>query len=333
MPAPSKLAVIGAGMMAQRRVEAFLQTGRVEIGAFVSRRVDRAKEMGTRYHCPHAFDNVAELDNLPIDAILIEVPHDVQSNYVRWAANRSLPILIGGPLASSLKEGQELVALSQEKRVLIETGYEARYKEVWLDAKAIIQSGEIGTPIAVNSIALWPGNPESWYYSQVRSGGMPLTHMSYAFINPLRWLFGNPQTVSACANRRLNSAAGAVLEETCVASLTFPGDVLASMMAGYVAPPTLEAWGVTVLGTQGAIEIHPSELSQGYLVLHRRGEAVRKDYADSEDAFVRQAHAFLDAMQGGPAARNPAEDSLVDLDVADAIHTSCQTGETIRLTG
>ncbi len=29
---------------------------------------------------------------------------------------------------------------------------------------------------------------------------MPLTHMTYCFINPVRWLAGDPQFVSAFAN-------------------------------------------------------------------------------------------------------------------------------------
>jgi predicted dehydrogenase len=65
----------------------------------------------------------------------------------------------------------------------VEAGYEARYKAVWKQARQIIQSDRIGQLVAIRTVALFPANPESWYYNQATSAGMPLTHMTYAFIN------------------------------------------------------------------------------------------------------------------------------------------------------
>ena len=39
---------------------------------------------------------------------------------------------------------------------------------------------------------------------------MPLTHMSYCYLNAVRWILGQPTTVSAMANRLQNTASGHV---------------------------------------------------------------------------------------------------------------------------
>ena len=40
------------------------------------------------------------------------------------------------------------------------------------------------------TMALWNPDPDEWYYDQEASGGMPLTHMSYCYLNAVRWILG-----------------------------------------------------------------------------------------------------------------------------------------------
>ncbi|MBB5606407.1 MULTISPECIES: Gfo/Idh/MocA family protein [unclassified Janthinobacterium] len=326
-----RLAIIGAGFMARRRARAFVATGRAHIVGIAARRLSSAKTIGAELGCPHCFDDYRRLLDCKPDAVLIEVPHLVQDELVLWALGQGLPTLIGGPLSVSVQGGEKILGAARHAGVLLECGFEARYKAVWETAKELLHAGRIGQPIAVQSIALWNGKSESWYYDQAASGGMPLTHMSYAFINPLRWIFGEPLRVSAFANRIKQTAADYVREETCVANLLFPQQVMCSMLAGYVKSGSGDAWGLTIVGTEGTMELQPTEMENGSLRIACGEKAETFEFSQAQDAFIAQAHAFIDSAWTNAHCRNGPEDCLRDLQVAIAISVSAREGRSIEL--
>jgi len=326
-----RLAVVGAGFMARRRVRAFLATGRVQVVGIAAHSLSSAQTLGAELDCDACYSDHRRLLEVAPDAILIEVPHQVQDAVALWAIEHHLPTLIGGPLASSVSGGAAILRQAEARRVLVELGFEARYKAVWRTARDWIQAQHIGRPIAIQSVALWSGNPESWYYRESASGGMPLTHMSYTFINPLRWIFGEPVCVSAFANRIKHTAPDQVQEETCVANLLFPQDVVCSMLAGYVKPGNADTWRISIVGSEGILELQPTEMENGNLRLHRGDKLTELDFSAAPDAFTVQADAFLDSIQGESRCRNTPRDGFNDLRVAAAIVTSAREHRSIDL--
>jgi myo-inositol 2-dehydrogenase / D-chiro-inositol 1-dehydrogenase len=327
---PVRLAVAGAGFMARRRARAFLATGRVEVCGVAARRLASARELAAEIGGASR-EEVRDLRSLDPEALLVEVPHAAQDEIVTWALREGLHVLVGGPLSASLAGGEEIRRLSEERGLIVEAGYEARYKAVWETARERIANGELGRLVAVRAVGLWPGKPESWYYDQSLSGGMPLTHMTYVFLNPLRWLLGDPTHVAAFANRKLHTGPGQVTEETCAAVLRFPDDVLCTLLAGYVDPGDRDPWSVSILGTEGSLAIHPTEMENGSWALARDGRETTLDCADTPDAFEAQAHAFLDSLRGPSRCRNRPADCLGDLRLAEAISRAAREKRTIEL--
>jgi len=174
----------------------------------------------------------------------------------------------------------------------------------------------LGQVVAIRTMALYDADPKSWYYQQQASGGMPLTHMTYCFINAIRWILGDPVCVSAFANRLRETGPGMVNEETCVANLQFDGDVVCSMTAGYVRPGDVPE-SVLLLGTDGAVEFS----SEKTLTLYRGAHSETTDFF-ARDAFEVQAEAFIGAMDGLDACRNSPGDTIGDIRVAEAIVAS-----------
>jgi myo-inositol 2-dehydrogenase/D-chiro-inositol 1-dehydrogenase len=319
-----RLAVAGAGFMAHRRSRAFVATGRAQIVGIAARRLSSAQAIGAGLGCSSCFDDYRRLLDCEPDAVLIEVPHYAQDELVLWSIGQGLSTMIGGPLSASVAGGERILGAAQNARVLVECGYEARYKAAWETARELLHDGRIGKPIAVQSIALWNGNPESWYYDEAASGGMPLTHMSYTFINPLRWILGEPLRVSALANRIKHTGPDHVREETCVANLLFPQDVVCSMLAGYVKPGSGDAWRLIIAGTEGMMELRPTEMDNGFLRVLCGDEIDTYEFTQAPDAFIQQADAFIDSVWGVSRCRNTPEACLGDLLVAQAISASAR---------
>jgi len=320
-----KIAVVGAGNLARLRARAFLKTGRARICAVASRHIETARRLGAEIGCEDCFDDYRRIVEARPDAVLVEVPHGAQDAVTLWALENGLNVMVGGCLATLPETADRIVALSRERGLVVEAGYEARYAADWQAVKDALDGGHLGRMVAVRAVALWDGDPRSWYYSERESGGMPLTHMTYCFINPLRYLLGEPRCVSAFANRVRETASDMIEQETCIANWVFPGEVLCSMTAGFVKPPEMPAWSVELIGTQGGAEIRPLE---GKVRIYGSGGTRQHDLPDApQEAFVKQAEAFLDALAGDLASlRCPASAAAPDVHAAQAVVESCRRG-------
>ena len=122
------------------------------------------------------------------------------------------------------------------KSLIVEAGFQRRYDPAWEEIRRLVAGGELGAPVMAVTMALWNPDPDGWYCDQEESGGMPLTHMSYCYLNAVRWILGKPATVSAMANRMRNTAPGRVVEETCGALIGFENGAFASATASYIGP-------------------------------------------------------------------------------------------------
>jgi myo-inositol 2-dehydrogenase/D-chiro-inositol 1-dehydrogenase len=271
--------------MARVRLRALLATGKMQISGIAARRLNTAQTMGAEFGCDACFDDYRRLSETRPDALLVEVPHEAQDPVVLWALAQRLHILIGGTLATTSIMAAQIGTLAAQTGRVVEAGYEARYSPAWEYAKQLLESGELGRLVTVRSIALWNGDPRTWYYSQRISGGMPLTHMTYCFINPVRWIAGDPLIVSAFASRVLNTAPELIDQENVVANMKFGNEVLCNMTAGFIAPGGLPAWSATFIGTKGAVVVCPDEVGAGTVEVYHDGKAEKHNFTGTANAF------------------------------------------------
>ena len=302
-----------------------------EVCCVASRRLDRSQAFAAEFGIPRATDDYRSLQPSEVEAVLIEVPHSTQDEVSVYALQAGLHTLIGGCLATNVATGTEIVRLARERGLIVETGYESRYQDMWRLARKYVNEGSIGQPVAVNSAALFHASSDSWYYNEKRSGGMPITHMTYGYLNPIRWIFGSPVQVSAFSNRKSQTDAEHVRHETCTANLLLPNNVLCNLLAGYVKPMALNVWNVKVLGTEGYLEIDPGIGKPDSVTLHRRDHPVLIQDCIGESAFHRQARSFISAIRGANECLNPAPDSLIDVQIAELIARSAETGTTLSV--
>jgi len=333
-----KVAIVGAGTMAYVRARALLTTGLVELCGVASYREVSANKFANDFNIGYATTDYRSLVAQKPDALLVELPHKVQDEVVLWALKEGLHILLGGCLSTSSEIGEEIVALCNQKKVIVECGYEARYKPCWQHVKKQLDQRLIGAPCVINAIALWNAPSSSWYYNQADSGGMPITHITYAFINPLRWLFGEPLQVTAMSNKVKETGCHNVDEESCIVNIRFPNQLLVSLTAGYITAPGKTHWHLEVFGTNGMLAIYPGDLDAGLVQYYSKDNGVvASDFSDAENAFDKQAQIFIDEINnsniGGDKGRsrllNSPEAAINDIKIAEAIVDSAKNNKPV----
>ena len=313
-----RVGIIGSGKLAQVRGDAFAAQHDAEVVAVASRRRANAERLAARWGARATDDHTELVARDGIDAVLVAVPHRVQDDMVGWALDEGVHTLAGGPLATTSARGRELTDLAARRGVILEAGFEARYKSIWQATRDLLPT--IGDPVSVQAVALFDQDPDSWYYDQEASGGMLVTHLTYAFLNPLRWLLGRPRVAGALGVTKRVVRPGSVRPETCTVLLAFPSDIPCSLTASYVKPPHLDGWQITVIGVDGSIELFPGDLDGGHLI-HSSGPAEPRRVDGTPDGFHRQVAAFVAGARGETRDRllNPAADALQDLIICDEI--------------
>jgi myo-inositol 2-dehydrogenase/D-chiro-inositol 1-dehydrogenase len=321
-----RIAIAGAGNMARTRGRAFLDSGGAQICGVAARHEQTARVCATELNCDLYYDDYRRLGESRPDAILIETPHKVQDEIAVWALEAGFDLLIGGCLASSVEQGWRILERVRQGGQIVEAGYQRRYHPVWEEIRRLVRGGSLGEPIMAISMALWNADPEQWYYDQEASGGMPLTHMSYCEMNAIRWVLGVPQTITAMANRKAETGPGRVLEESCSASIGFASGAVAAATASYAAPAGISDADTRFVFTEGGLQIRGDSL-----IVFRGGGSEELSFKDKPSPFVRQAQAFLEALESRTMAQNPPADALLDLRIAAALSLSVRSGRTISL--
>ena len=145
-------------------------------------------------------------------------------------------------------------------------------------------------------------------------------------------ILGRPTTVSAMANRMRNTAPGHVAEETCGAMIGFENGAFASATASYIGPEGMSDPQPRFICAEGGI-LPDSDSPPGKdsITVFHRGRSEVRAFENRPSPQVRQAAAFLDAIESRLEARNPPEDALLDIEIAEAVSVSARDSRTVSL--
>jgi myo-inositol 2-dehydrogenase/D-chiro-inositol 1-dehydrogenase len=121
------------------------------------------------------------------DAVLIAASTNAHASLVRQAVERGLPTFCEKPLAFDLDETVELVELIETTGVPVQVGFQRRFDPAYLEARRLVDSGELGTVYLVRLIAHDHRPPPDAYIPV--SGGLFRDSSIHDF-DALRWVTG-----------------------------------------------------------------------------------------------------------------------------------------------
>ena len=121
------------------------------------------------------------------DAAIITASTEAHGRLVRAAIERGLPTFCEKPLAFDLAETVEPVDLVEARDAAVQVGFQRRFDLAYLEARRLIESGELGTVYLVRLIAHDHVPPPEAYIP--RSGGLFRDSSIHDF-DALRWVTG-----------------------------------------------------------------------------------------------------------------------------------------------
>jgi predicted dehydrogenase len=186
------IGIIGCGLIGQKRAKALGTGGRLIACADVdaTRAANLAKSAGAS-----AFSDWRELLKLPeVQIVVIATLHDSLAEITLAAIRAGKHVLVEKPAARSADELEPVLKAAQEQGVLVRVGFNHRYHRALLQAKKIVDSGELGELMFIRARyghGARVGYDREWRADPVLSGGGELIDQGPHLIDLSRWFLGD----------------------------------------------------------------------------------------------------------------------------------------------
>jgi predicted dehydrogenase len=315
-----KAAVVGVGHLGQHHARILASLPDVELVAVCDARTEQANLVAERNKTAVVRDYRNLLDQ--VDLVSVAVPTSVHREVAGAFLDRGIPTLIEKPLATSLAEAEELVALAHARGALLQVGHIERFNPVL--------SALDGLPMRPKYIA---AERLSTYTFRSTDIGVVLDLMIHDIDLILSW---NPTPIRSVAAVGVSVFGGhedianarIEFEDGCVANLT-------ASRASFQATRKMRLWGaegyvaLDFHSMQGTV-VRPSEqLRRGDLGLsgidlsqpaavkaHLFGKVLRVDQVQADpvqpegDSLTRELKDFVQAVRTGSRPKVSGDDAL-----------------------
>ena len=187
------LAIIGCGAITELAHLPFAarQAG-VRVGALVDTDLARAGKLAKQYGVPRIARDVMELSTLP-HAAIVALPHDLHASVSLALLRRGVHVLVEKPMALSVHECSEMIGAARQSGAMLAVGLVRRFLPEIRQAKAIIDSGDLGT---IRSFEAKEGRIYDWkpssdfFLKRERAGGGVLIEAGVHVLDTLLFLLG-----------------------------------------------------------------------------------------------------------------------------------------------
>ncbi|GAB3955161.1 Gfo/Idh/MocA family oxidoreductase [Spirosoma harenae] len=203
-----KFAVIGTGFWANYQIPAWQELPGVELIAVYNRTLTRAKEIAQRFNVPNVYDNVDQLfDNHAYELDFVDIITDVDTHpiFTAKAAERGIDVICQKPMGPNLEAARQMADTCHRANVRLYIHENFRWQTPLRRLKAILDSGEIGTPFKakVSFCSAFPVFDNQPFLAELDQ--FILTDIGSHILDVCRFLFGEAEWLS-CQTIRVNPA-------------------------------------------------------------------------------------------------------------------------------
>ena len=304
--------IVGTGLIAKFHAQAVNASERLELVGFVGRTIEKAAAFATEFG-GKAFDSLDAAFSSPgIGMSVVATASGAHDEAVFAAARHRVPVLVEKPIAITVERTDRMIAACRETDTPLGCIFQTRWTDDFRNAKAKVESGELGR-LTYGGIRIpWWRNDEyytqsSWHGTWEVDGGGALINQSIHMVDWLVALMPPVEDVKAFA---ATLAHPMETEDTVSAAIRFEGGALGGVYATTASFPgrgkTME-----ITGIKGTLEIADG----GHGV--SRPDAIQ--YAAHQACF----EAFAASLKpGGEPYPIPGEEARKSVDLIERIYLS-----------
>ena len=286
-----------------------------------------AEELAARLGADRAYADVSQVWTDPgIDAVVIAAPARFHTDLVVAAAKAGKHVFCEKPMAIDLSDADRAVDAAHAAGVVLQVGFNRRFAPDWAAARALLDTGQVGTPRLLRSLTRDPGGFDP---ARVAPGTIFLETLIHDF-DTLRFLNPGAEAIEVSA------MADALVEpewrdrgllDTAVVTVRFDNGALGVAEACFEAAYGYDVRG-EVLGSGGMASMGDGRRT-GMTFSGAAGRVTETARGDQElfaDAYTGELAAFVEAGRAGTGSVVTGEDARAALAIALAAAAAGRTG-------
>jgi scyllo-inositol 2-dehydrogenase (NADP+) len=130
-------------------------------------------------------DSTKMLDSGLVDLVVISTPPNSHYSWAKESLNRGLHVILEKPMALSVQECDELIAMAAAKELLLVVYQNRRFDEDFITMKKLIDDGAIGDVFSYESFVGGYSKPCSYWHSDVEVSGGAIFDWGSHFIDQI----------------------------------------------------------------------------------------------------------------------------------------------------
>lgn len=334
-----RLAVVGAGLVGQRHIDAIASVPGVELVAVV--------EPGPTNQAVPVFKTQADMfDAVALDGVILATPTLLHVPGAMECVERGIPVLVEKPLAAEAADARVLVDTARAKGVPILVGHHRRHNPIIQQAAALIKDGAIGE-VRSAQVTCWFYKPDDYFEVapwRKKAGAGPISVNLVHDVDLMRYFLGEVVTVQA---QMAPSRRGFENEDLAAAVLRFESGAICTIS---VSDSVVSPWSWEL--TSREYPIYPSTDESCYLIGGSEGALSVPDLrlwqheggaswwnpinsttvpVNNSDPLVNQIAHFADVILGTENPLVDGEEGLKTLEIVEAIQRAATSQELVRV--
>jgi predicted dehydrogenase len=316
-----RLGLAGLGWWGRVLAQAAVGAGAEIAGGFA--RTAATRESFTTEFGGRAFESYqAMLDDPGVDGVLLATPHSTHADQIVLAANAGKHVFVEKPFTLTVADGKRAMSAAEEAGVVLQVGHDRRRQPANRQLKRMIDAGELGTVIMVETNQSVPNalrfEPGYWRANRTESplGGM--TSLGVHMLDTMTYLLGRVERVFAFTRGILDAPP---IDHATAIVLEFASGPLGYLGTSFVVPKTTS---VTVRGTRG-MAINDENGTRFYRQAVDETSRVEEPI-EVLDTIVDQLGEFVRSIQGGAVPETGGAQGLEVIAVLEAAVASSESG-------
>ncbi|KUN59099.1 dehydrogenase [Streptomyces canus] len=181
-----RIGILGLGRIGAFHAETLSGLDAVESLVLTDPFAEAAKSAAERFG-GEVVDSPEALLAAGVDGIVVAAATDAHPKLILAGVEAGIPVFCEKPVAKHMSEGVEVLRAVEGSDVPIQIGYNRRFDTGFVNARAAVQSGELGKLHTVRSTTLDPAPPPAAYVAA--SGGI-FRDCSVHDFDIIRWVTG-----------------------------------------------------------------------------------------------------------------------------------------------
>lgn len=331
---PIKTAAIGVGSMGRNHVRVYTELADADLLAVADVNEEQARAIGEKYGVQGYGDYREMLEQEQPEAVTIAVPTAMHEEVASAAMQAGAHVLIEKPIASTVAEGEALIAMAKELDRKLMVGHIVRFNPAIQALKQKLMAGELGRIFQILCRRVGP------FPARIRDVGV-IVDLAPHDIDIMRYLTGSePIRVFAELEKRVHTEH----EDLLLGLLRFDNSITGSLEINWLTPSKVRE--IIVLGERGMFVVN--DLTQDLFFYENaevggelwpvlgtikgvsEGQMVRYQL-DRYEPLKAELQAFLTAVADETPVPVSGEDGLTALRLALALIESGQSNQVVEV--